>query len=82
MRSKVEPMKEVAKVIRTPLECIVALAQTRQTNEFLEAINGLFQASKHRARGFTRITATKTVIFLIAGKLDFHAINPHAGQPT
>ena len=82
MRSKVEPMKEVAKMIRTHLEGIVAWAQTRQTNGFLEAINGLFQASKRRARGFTRLTTIKTVIFLIAGKLDFHAINRHAGQPT
>lgn len=82
MRSKVEPMKEVAKMIRSHLEGIVAWAQTRQTNGFLEAINGLFQASKRRARGFTRLTTIKTVIFLIAGKLDFHAINPHAGQPT
>lgn len=82
MRSKVEPMKEVAKMIRTHLEGIVAWAQTRQTNGFLEAINGLFQASKRRARGFTRLSTIRTVIFLIAGKLDFHAINPHAGQPT
>jgi hypothetical protein len=29
-----------------------------------------------------RLTGIKTVIFLIAGKLDFHAINPHARQPT
>ena len=82
MRSKVEPMKEVAKMIRSHLEGIVAWAQTRQTNGFLEAINGLFQASKRRARGFTRLSTIRTVIFLIAGKLDFHAINPHAGQPT
>lgn len=82
MRSKVEPMKEVARMIRTHLEGIVAWAQTRQTNGFLEAINGLFQASKRRARGFTRLSTIRTVIFLIAGKLDFHAINPHAGQPT
>ena len=82
MRSKVEPMKEVAKMIRTHLEGIVSWAQTRQTNGFLEAINGLFQASKRRARGFTRLATIRTVIFLIAGKLDFHAINPHAGQPT
>ena len=82
MRSKVEPMKEVAKMIRSHLEGIVAWAQTRQTNGFLEAINGLFQASKRRARGFTRIATIKTVIFLIAGKLDFGVINPHAGQPT
>lgn len=82
MRSKVEPMKDVAKMVRSHLEGIVAWAQTRQTNGFLEAINGLFQAAKRRARGFTRIDTIKTVIFLIAGNLDFHAINPHAGQPT
>lgn len=82
MRSKVDPMKEVARMIRSHLEGIVAWAQTRQTNGFLEAINGLFQAAKRRARGFTRIETIKTVVFLIAGNLNFHAINPHAGQPT
>ena len=82
MRSKVEPMKEVAALVRRHLEGIVAWAQTRQTNGFLEAINGLFQAAKRRARGFTRLSTIKTVIFLIAGKLDFRAINHHARQPT
>ena len=82
MRSKVEPMKEVAGLVRRHLEGIVAWAQTRQTNGFLEAINGLFQAAKRRARGFTRLSTIKTVIFLIAGKLDFQAINPHPRQPT
>ncbi len=78
MRSKVEPMKEVAALVRKHLEGIVAWAQTRQTNGFLEALNGLFQAAKRRARGFTRLSTIKTVIFLIAGKLDFRAVNPHA----
>ncbi|MGH6803978.1 MAG: ISL3 family transposase [Methyloceanibacter sp.] len=82
MRSKVEPMKEVAALVRRHIEGIVAWAQTRQTNGFLEAINGLFQAAKRRARGFTRLPTIRTVIFLIAGKLNFHAINPHAPQPT
>lgn len=82
MRSKVEPMKEVAAMVRKHLEGIVAWAQTRQTNGFLEALNGLFQAAKRRARGFTRLSTIRTVIFLIAGKLDFRVINPHASQPT
>jgi transposase len=82
MRSKIDAMKEVAAMIRTHLEGIVAWAQTRQTNGFLEAINGLFQAAKRRARGYGRLDTIKTVIFMIAGKLDFKAINPHAGQPT
>ena len=81
-RSKVEAMKEVAALVLRHLEGIVAWAQTRQTNGFLEAINGLFQAAKRRARGFTRLSTIKTVIFLIAGKLNFQTLNPHAGQPT
>ena len=82
MRSKVEPMKQVAQLVRRHLQGIAAWAQTRQTNGFLEALNGLFQAAKRRARGFTRLSTIRTVIFLIAGKLDFQAINPHAPKPT
>lgn len=76
MRSKVEPMKKVAKMIRSHLDGIVAWTRTRQTNGFLEAINGLFQAAKRRARGYTRFRTIRTVIFLIAGKLDFSTVNP------
>ena len=78
MRSKVEPMKEVAKMIRGHFDGIIAWAQTRQTNGFLEALNGLFQAAKRRARGYTNIHTMRTVIFMIAGKLDFHRLNSHA----
>ncbi len=78
MRSKVEPMKEVANLIRNHMEGIVAWAQTRQTNGFLEALNSLFQAAKRKARGYGRFSTIRTVIFLIAGKLDFAHINPHA----
>lgn len=78
MRSKVHPMKEVAKMIRNHFEGIVAWAQTRQTNGFLEALNGLFQAAKRKARGYGRFSTIRTVIFLLAGKLDFSKLNPHA----
>lgn len=78
MRSKVEPMKEVAKMIRNHLDGIVAWTQTRQTNGFLEAINGLFQAAKRKARGYSKFSTIRTVVFLLAGKLDFSNINPHA----
>jgi Transposase and inactivated derivatives len=78
MRSKVEPMKEVARMIRRHFDGIVAWTQTRQTNGFLEALNGLFQAAKRKARGYGRFRTMRTVIFLIAGKLDFASLNPHA----
>lgn len=79
-RSKVEPMKAVARLIRAHLEGIIAWAQTRATNGFLEALNGLFQAAKRKARGYVRFSTIRTVIFLIAGKLDFSKINPHVGN--
>lgn len=83
MRSKVEPMKEVARMIRNNFEGIVAWAQTRQTNGFIEALNGLFQAAKRKARGYVRFKTIRTVIFLIAGKLDYGRVNPHMqNQPT
>ena len=78
MRSKVEPMKQVAKMIRKHFDGIIAWAQTGQNNGFIEAINGLFQAAKRKARGYTRFATMRTVLFLIAGKLDFTTINPHA----
>jgi transposase len=78
MRSKVEAMKTVARMIRRHIDGIVAWLRTRQTNGFLEAINGLFQAAKRKARGYTRLSTARAVIFLIAGKLDFRPINPHA----
>jgi hypothetical protein len=54
------------------------LEPTPQTNGFIEALNRLFQADKRRARGYTRFAIMRTVLFLIAGKLDFTPINPHA----
>ena len=54
---------------------VVAWAQTRQTNGFLETINGLFQAAKRSSRGFKRLSTHQDqdpVIFLIAGKPDLY----------
>jgi transposase len=78
MRSRVAPMKEVARMIRTHFDGIVAWTQIRQANGFIEALNGLFQAAKRKARGYTRFVTMRTALFLIAGKLDFTRLNPHA----
>ena len=56
MRFKVEPMTEVAKMIRAHLEGIVVWVRTRRSNGFLEAINGLLQAAKRKARGYRKFT--------------------------
>jgi transposase len=82
LRSKVEPMKEVAEMIRNHFDGILAWVTSRQTNGFLEAINSLFQAAKRKARGYVRLRTIRTVIFLIAGKLDFSRLNPYVALPT
>jgi hypothetical protein len=53
MGSNAEPMKDVARLIRRQFDGIVVRTQTRQTNGFIEAINGLHGdtlASKPRVR--------------------------------
>ena len=69
-------------MIRVYFDSILTWVHSRQTSGFLEAINGLFQAAKRKARGYTRVGTIRTFIFMIAGKLDFSRINPHVAQPT
>ncbi len=76
MRSKVAAMREVAEMIRNHFEDVLSWVTSRQTNGFLEAINGLFQAAKRKARG-VRFRTIRTMIFLIAGKLNFAKFNPY-----
>jgi hypothetical protein len=61
-------MKQVATMIRTHFDGIVVWTRSRRTNGFIEAINGLFQAAKRKAGGYTRLQTMKTVLFQIAGK--------------
>jgi len=77
LSSKVEAMRDVARMIREHFDGVMAWVYSRQTNGFLEAINGLFQAAKRKARGYVRFRTIRMVIFLIAGKLDFSKINPY-----
>jgi hypothetical protein len=64
--------------IRRHFDGIVAWTQSRQTNGYIEAINGLFQAAKRKARGYARFETMRTVLFLVAGKLDFSRFNENA----
>jgi hypothetical protein len=78
MRSKVEPMKDVARLIRPTLRRHCCLDSDAPDQRLHRAINGLFQAAKRKARGYARFETMRTVLFLIAGKLDFSRFNEHA----
>ena len=44
---------------------------SRISNGILEAINSLIQSAKAKARGFRSTSYLITMVYLIAGKLDF-----------
>lgn len=69
--SRIGPMIEVAKTIKRHWDGVVRWFRSRITNGLLEAINGLIQSAKAKARGFRSTRYLMTMVYLIAGKLDF-----------
>ena len=70
MRSRIEPMKAVARTIRKHDDGILAWFDSHIANGLIEGINSLVQAAKAKARGYRNSRTLKAVTYLIAGKLD------------
>ena len=70
MRSRIEPIKAVARTIRRHREGILAWFDSRIANGLVEGINSLVQAAKAKARGYRNRHTLKAMTYLIAGKLD------------
>jgi len=64
-------MQKVAQTIRTHAAGILNYFEAPLTNGLLEGINSLIQAAKSKARGYRSTRYLKTIIYLVAGKLDF-----------
>jgi transposase len=69
--SRIRPMIKAAKTIKTHWAGVLRWFTSRISNGVLEAINGLIQSAKRKARGFRSVEYLITMIYLIAGKLDF-----------
>lgn len=69
--SHLEPMVKAAKTIKKHWNGILRWFESGLTNSILEGINSLIQLAKKRARGFRNINNYITMIFLMAGKLNF-----------
>lgn len=70
IRSRIDPIKELAKCIKKHWSGICNYFDSNLTNATLEGINSLVQAAKSRARGYRSIRNYITMIYLIAGKLN------------
>jgi transposase len=72
VRSGLAPMREAAATIKRHWSGILRWFESRVSNGVLEGINSLVQAAKSRARGYRTARNFITMIYLIAGKLDFN----------
>ena len=74
MRSRLEPMKDFARMIRRHFAEIIAYFEHPYTNAVLEGVNSVIQNVKRRARGFRNMDYFATMIYLTCGKLDLKAV--------
>lgn len=72
--SQIPDMVKAAKTIRQHEQGILRWFTSRVTNGIMEAINGLVQSAKRRARGYRSMKNLTTMIYLIAGGLKLKTI--------
>ena len=69
--SRIGPIIRAAKTIKEHWAGVLRWFTSRISNGVVEAVNGLIQSAKRKARGFRSTEYLITMIYLIAGKLDF-----------
>ena len=69
-RSRLEPMKALARTMEKHRDGILAWFDSRISNGLIEGINSLVQAAKAKARGYRNRETLKAVTYMVAGKLD------------
>lgn len=69
-RSKLEPIKRVAKMIDDHFENIITYLKHRISNAATEGFNGVIQSIKANARGFRNFENYRVAILFQCGKLD------------
>ena len=74
MRSRLEPMKALARQFRRHRDDILAYFEHPRTNAILEGLNSIVQNVKTRARGFRNMDYFSTMIYLTCGKLDLRTV--------
>jgi len=70
--SRLEPIKQAACTIKRHWDGVLRWCTSRISNGILEGINSLIQAAKARARGYRSVANIITMIYIIAGKLEFN----------
>jgi transposase len=70
LHSRIPQIVQMTETIRKHEQAILHWFKTKMTNGLIEAINGIIQAAKRKARGFRTVRNLLAVIYLIGGKLN------------
>jgi transposase len=70
IRSRLEPMKKVARTIKHHRDGILRWFNSKIANGLIEGINSLVQAAKAKARGYRSLRNLIAITYLIAGNID------------
>jgi transposase len=76
LRSRLEPMRKFARMVRQHLSGILAFVDSRLTNAISEGINRIIKIVKNRASGFCSLEPFSDMIFLTVGDVDIPAQIP------
>jgi len=83
IRSRLEPIKKVARMIKKHLWGILNAMAQQRTNALAESINSRIARIKHQACGFRNPERMKTMIYFHLGQLDLYPTPLHsANSPT
>ena len=74
-------IKNAAKTIRNHWDGVVACLRTHVTNGAAEAVNGISQTVKHKARGFRSVEYFSAISYLVASHLKFNLPRSRSSYP-
>jgi transposase len=75
MRSRIDPMKDVTKMLRRHREGVLNYTKHRVTNAAAEGFNSIIQTIKANARGFRNFENFRIRILFYCGKLDLMPVS-------
>lgn len=78
VRSRLEPIRKVARTIKEHWEGVLRVFKTGATGGLQEGTNSLIQAAKARARGYGTTRHMIAIAYLLAGKLHHLPKSPYA----
>ena len=76
-RSRLAPFRKLARTLKAHWEGILNGFDSRLSNGGVEAINGLIQAAKARARGYRTNRNFINMAYLVAGRLNHLPASPY-----